>query len=186
MDCERLEELGITQRRHDGALERRGQIDLSRCPVAKLQPDLLQGRDPLERLSAAGPLPVLEQFSLVEAGPFKHEPQRPGREGALKDGVLSDVDRRFVDAVHRVEMRHAVLGRGRQDARLLPERGANQVAAMRRSVASGGKESPSSSDSIATSTVRGSTSMYGDEAAVRSHNGHGPKPSSTTTRPRAR
>ena len=59
------------------------------------------------------------------------------------------------------------------------------VAAMRRSAGSGGKAPPSCSDSIATSTVSGSTSRWGDAAAVRNHSGHGPKPSSTTTRPRA-
>ena len=60
------------------------------------------------------------------------------------------------------------------------------VAAIRRSAGSGGNVSPESSESIATSTVSGRTSSCGEDAAVRSHSGHGPKSSSTTTRPRAR
>ncbi len=60
------------------------------------------------------------------------------------------------------------------------------VAAISRSAKSGGNESPSCSDSIATSTVKGSTSRWGADAAVRNHNGHGPKSSSTTILPRAR
>ena len=60
------------------------------------------------------------------------------------------------------------------------------VAAIKQSAGSRGNESPSCSDSIATSTVSGSTSSSGDDAAARNYNGHGRKRGATTTRPCAR
>ena len=55
-------------------------------------------------------MPVVEQFLLVQARPFKYEPQHARRERAFKNFEASAIYGCLSVPVHRMKVWHAVIG----------------------------------------------------------------------------